>query len=183
MEGGRTTLFYCVNVMEIIRIINNKKFTYKIIIGNKVIKIPNQSNFKNSYIKNHGCSLVAFYMAQKFIGKNKTVRNCLNYLEKHRNLREYSKYSLFDIYDSLNELKEGCAKYSSDYDNLKIKSFLKSGGMILFEENDPIHTSVLLQKGNKILRISNGYYKVVNIGKLNKCKNKHYKGVVYVKNV
>lgn len=168
--------------MKIIRL-NNEKFPFKIIIGNKKIKIPNQSKFKNSYIKNHGCSLVAFYMAQKFIGKNKTVKNCYNYLKKHRNLQGYAKYSLFQIYDSLNELKNGCAKYSSDYDNVKIKSFLKSGYMILFEENNPIHTSVLLQKGNKILRISNGFYKDVKIKELDKCKNEHYKGVVYVKNV
>ena len=49
-----------------------KRFPWRVILDNgRIIPVPSQHNFKTDFIKRHGCSLVAFYMALRYKGVKK----------------------------------------------------------------------------------------------------------------
>ena len=79
---------------------NKKKFPWRIILDNKrSLPVPSQYNFKSDFIRRHGCSLVAFYMALIFSGCKKSVKNCKSYLDKNIGLKGRSKYNLQKNHD------------------------------------------------------------------------------------
>ena len=52
-----------------------KKFPWRIVLDNgRQIPVPSQYDFKSSFIRTHGCSLVAFYMALRFRGIKKNMQ-------------------------------------------------------------------------------------------------------------
>ena len=61
---------------------SKKKFPWRIILDNgRTIPVPSQYNFKSSFIRTHGCSLVAFYMALRYKGIKKNMQQCLAYVK------------------------------------------------------------------------------------------------------
>lgn len=163
---------------------NNKKFPYKIKFsdGTKV-PVPSQHDFPQSFIRSHGCSLSAFYMALRFCGKKKSITKCLSYMSDKHPLKGRSKYSIRQVFHAINEICPGSTTFSEKPSKAKIKKELKAGNMVLFEEKNPIHTSVLLWDGEKILRFSDGAYKKVTINQElnNRCTDQYYGGCVIVK--
>ena len=90
---------------------SKKKFPLRIILDSgRKIPVPSQHDFKDSFIRNHGCSLVAFYMALRFRGKKKNVHQCLDYARKH--LKCGAKYSLKELCKGINQI---CCKGSAVY--------------------------------------------------------------------
>lgn len=163
---------------------NSKKYTEKIKFkGGLKVLVPDQDAFADSYIRDHGCSLTAFYMALHFLGSKKSVKKCLSYLKKHRTLGSRSKYSIFQVYDSINELYPGKSSFIENPSKNKIKKALKSGHMILFEEKKPTHTAVYLWNGEKIHRFSNGGHKTVTLNQIinKRSTDSYYKGCVVVR--
>ena len=58
---------------------SKKKFPWKIVLDNgRVIPVPSQYDFKSDFIRRHGCSLVAFYMALRFRGVKKICSSVLH---------------------------------------------------------------------------------------------------------
>ena len=164
---------------------SKKKYPWRIILDNKrYIPVPSQYNFKSDFIRTHGCSLVAFYMALRYKGIKKNMQQVLQYAR--RKLKCGAKYPLTEIARGINMICPGKpAVYHKSMSNDRIEAHLKKGHMILFEEGDPIHTVVLLvdSKTGKIWRFSDGKKSVVTVKKENarRCTNEKYKGVIVVK--
>lgn len=164
---------------------SKKKFPWRIVLDNgRQIPVPSQYNFKSDFIRTHGCSLVAFYMALRYKGIKKNMQQCLNFARKK--LKCGAKYLLTEIVKGINQICPGKpAIYHKSMSNDKIEAHLKKGHMILFEEGSPIHTVVLLRddKSGKVWRFSDGKKNVTTAKKENarKCTNKKYQGVVVVK--
>lgn len=162
-----------------------KKFPWRIVLDNgRQISVPSQYNFKSDFIRTHGCSLVAFYMALRYKGIKKNMQQCLAYCRKK--LKRGAKYPLTEIARGINMICPGKpAVYHKSMSNDKLEVHLKKGHMILFEEGSPIHTVVLLRdlKTGKVWRFSDGCKNVTTVEKENKkkCTNEKYKGIVIVK--
>ena len=164
---------------------SKKKFPWRIVLDNgRQIPVPSQYNFKSSFIRTHGCSLVAFYMALRFRGVKKNMQQCLAYCKKK--MKCGAKYPLTEIVKGINQIcPEKPAVYRKNMSNDRIEAHLKKGHMILFEEGSPVHTVVLLRddKNGKVWRFSDGHKNVTTVEKENKkkCMNEKYRGIVIIK--
>lgn len=164
---------------------SKKKFPWKIVLDNgRVIPVPSQYDFKSDFIRRHGCSLVAFYMALRFRGVKKNMQQVLQYAR--RKLKCGAKYPLTEIVKGINQICPGKpAVYKTSLSNERLQKLLEKGYMILFEEGNPIHTVVLLRdsKSGKIWRFSDGHKNTTTVEKENakKCTNTKYKGIIVVK--
>lgn len=164
---------------------SKKKYPWRVILDNgRQIPVPSQHDFKSDFIQHHGCSLVGFYMALRFRGVKKNMQQCLQYARKK--LKCGAKYPLTEIVKGINQICPGRpAMYHKSLTVEQLKTKLKKGYMVLFEEGNPIHTVVLLMdsKTGKIWRFSDGKKSVVTVKKENvrRCTNKTYRGVVIVK--
>lgn len=162
-----------------------KKFPWRIVLDNgRQIPVPSQYNFKSSFIRTHGCSLVAFYMALRYKGIKKNMQQVLRHARKK--LKCDAKYPLTEIARGINMICPGKpAIYHKSLTTEQLNAKLKKGYMVLFEEGNPIHTVALLRdnKSGKIYRFSDGKKSVVTVKKENvrRCTNKTYRGVVIVK--
>lgn len=161
------------------------KYPYRIYLDNgRIIPLPSQHNFKSDYIRNHGCSLVGFYMALRFIGIKKSMSWCKSYMDKHHKLNRRAKFNLEKISKAINKIASGSpATFKKSPSADTIKKALQRGNMVLFEERDPIHTVVLLQKGKYVLRFSDGKYKKVTVDQevKKRCGDSYYGGCVVIK--
>lgn len=164
---------------------SKKKFPWRIVLDNgRQIPVPSQYDFKSSFIRTHGCSLVAFYMALRFRGVKKNMQQCLNFARKK--LKCGAKYPLTEIVKGINQICPGKpATYHKALTNAQLEAKLRKGYMVLFEEVGPIHTVVLLRdsKSGKIWRFSDGHKNVTTVAKENakKCTNEKYRGIIVVK--
>lgn len=162
-----------------------KKFPLRVILDNRrSIPIPSQHDFKSSFIQNHGCSLVGFYMALRYRGVKKNMQQVLNYARKK--LKCGAKYPLTEIVKGINQICPGKpAVYHKSLTNAQLESKLKRGYMAVFEEGSPIHTVVLLmdKRTGEIWRFSDGHKNTTTVEKENakKCTNTKYKGIIVVK--
>lgn len=162
-----------------------KKFPWRVILDNgRQIPVPSQHNFKTDFIKRHGCSLVAFYMALRYKGVKKNMQQCLAYCRKK--LKCGAKYPLTEIAKGINQICPGKpAIYHKSLTNAQLEAKLRKGYIVLFEEGNPIHTVVLLRdsKTEKIYRFSDGKKTETTVAKENekKCTNGKYRGIVVVK--
>lgn len=162
-----------------------KKFPLRVILDNgRSIPIPSQHDFKSSFIQNHGCSLVGFYMALRYRGVKKNMQQVLNYARKK--LKCGAKYPLTEIVKGINQICPGKpAVYHKSLTNAQLESKLKRGYMAVFEEESPIHTVVLLmdKRTGEIWRFSDGHKNTTTVEKENakKCTNTKYKGIIVVK--
>ena len=164
---------------------SKKKFPLRIMLDNgRKIPVPSQHDFKGDFIRQHGCSLVAFYMALRYKGIKKNMQQCLSYAR--RRLKCGAKYPLTEICRGINMICSGKpAVYHKSMTDKQLKKHLEKGHMILFEEGSPIHTVVLLMdsKSGKVWRFSDGRKNVTTVEKENKkrCTNEKYRGIVVVK--
>ena len=162
-----------------------KKYPYRIYLDNgRQIPVPSQYDFKSSFIRTHGCSLVAFYMALRYKGVKKNMQQVLQYARNK--LKCGAKYPLTEIARGINMICSGKpAVYHRIMSNDRLEVHLKKGHIILFEEGDPIHTVVLLRdnKTGRVWRFSDGRKNVTTVEKENKkkCTNEKYRGIVIVK--
>lgn len=162
-----------------------KKFPWRIVLDSRrQIPVPSQHDFKSSFVRKHGCSLVAFYMALRYKGIKKNMQQVLQYARKK--LKCGAKYPLTEVTKGINMIcPRKPASYHKSLTTEQLKAKLKKGYMVLFEEGSPIHTVVLLRdsKMGKVWRFSDGKKSVVTVEKENarKCTNKKYQGVVVVK--
>lgn len=162
-----------------------KKYPYRIYLDDgRQIPVPSQYNFKSDFIRTHGCSLVAFYMALRYKGIKKNMQQVLQYAR--RKLKCGAKYPLTEIVKGINQIcPRKPAAYHKSLTTEQLKAKLKKGYMVLFEEGNPIHTVVLLRdsKSGKIWRFSDGHKNVTTVAKENakKCTNEKYRGIIVVK--
>lgn len=110
---------------------------------------------------------------------------CKRYMDKNYGLNGHAKFSLRQVASAINEIdSSNPATFRKSPSAATIRSNLKRGNMVLFEEKSPIHTAVLLQIGAKIKRFSDGRYKNVTVAQeINKrCGDTYYGGCIIVRN-
>lgn len=161
------------------------KYPYRIYLNNgRIIPVPSQHKFKNTFIQKHGCSLVAFYMALRFLGVKKSMAWCKKYLNKNFKLNGHAKYSLAQVAKAINKTVSGSpAAYHRPASAETVRNALKNGKMVLFEETNPVHSVVLLYDGVKIKRFSDGSYKNITVNNevKKRCGDNYYGGCVIIK--
>lgn len=164
---------------------SKKKFPWRIVLDNgRQIPVPSQYNFKSDFVRTHGCSLVAFYMALRYKSIKKNMQQCLAYCR--RKLKCGAKYPLTEIAKGINQICPGKpAVYHKSLTNAQLEAKMRKGYMVLFEEGSPVHTVVLLRdnKTGRVWRFSDGRKNVTTVEKENKkkCTNEKYRGIVIVK--
>lgn len=161
------------------------KYPYQIYLDSgRIIPVPSQHHFKSDYIQSHGCSLAGFYMALRFLGIKKSMAWCKKYMDKNHGLNGHKKFSLRQVAAAINEIVPGKpAVFKKSPSAATIRSNLKSGNMVLFEERNPIHTAVLLWNGAKIRRFSDGHYNNVTVAQevKKRCTDSYYGGCVIIR--
>lgn len=102
-----------------------KKYPWRIVLDNgRQIPVPSQYNFKSSFIRTHGCSLVAFYMALRYKGIKKNMQQVLRHARKK--LKCGAKYPLKEIAKGINQICSGKpAVYHKSTSDDKIEADLK----------------------------------------------------------
>ena len=161
------------------------KFPYRIYLDNgRIIPVPSQYKFKSDCIRTHGCSLVAFYMSLRFLGIKKSMAWCKRYMDKNHGLNGHAKFNLRQVAAAINEIDtNNPATFKKSPSAATIRSNLKRGNLVLFEEKNPIHTAVLIQIGAKVKRFSDGGYKNVTVAQeiSKRCGDAYYGGCIIVK--
>ncbi len=162
-----------------------KKYPYKIkFSGGKVVPLPSQYDFNDSYIQSKGCIIAAFYMTLRFVSVKKSMVQCLKYLQDNYSKGNHKNYNLEIACKAINRLAPDTpAKFYKKITKEKMKKALKAGHMILFTERNPIHTAVLMWNGKKVVRFSNGKYKTVTVAQeiRKRCSDSWYGGCVVVR--
>lgn len=166
----------------------DKKYPLKIILSNgKRIIIPKQSNFSNSWLRYHGCSLMAEYVALQYIGIHKYPIHLLKWHKSHTPNDVKAKVTVKGVSKGINRLAKGkgTAKYYTTPTTTRIKKALSSGAVVIMEEGGPIHSITLIQDNGKNYIINYGNVKRVDVNSIVKkaTHNDTYRGMVIVKKV
>lgn len=147
--------------------------------------VPNQKKFKNDFIRNHGCSLAAFYIALRFSGKKEKMNALLKWSRSHLKGHMKAKLTIKGVAKGLNK-KAGrkVTTYHRIANLSKINKALDSGHLVLLETGDPIHTNVLYRsKPKHTYHLDHGNVKKINTAKMVKraTKSATYRGWVDVR--
>lgn len=147
------------------------------------IKVPKQSKFSNSWLKAHGCSLMAEYLALQYVKKHIWPINLLRWHRKFDKEDVKAKVTLKGICKGINHYKKGSAEYDGDPTYHKILTALKRNEAVILEQKNPIHSIFLIRDNNMNYIINYGKVKKVNVKKIAKTatNNKIYKGMIMIK--
>lgn len=150
----------------------------------KKMIVPDQHAFKTDFLREHGCSIMAEYVALQWLGCKQYKPYGLMKLHKQKTKAEVkTKVTVKGVAQLLGELVPMSFILYRNQPTLKrIKSQLDAGNIVLLEEGDPIHTVVLLRAEGKYWRLTNGKCQAVDIEKEAKraTNNPKYAGMVVV---
>lgn len=169
----------------------NKKYPIKITTTNgAAATIPKQKNFSNSFLRQHGCSIMAEYVAlqlfkvKKVGGKTLYPLHILNWHKKHTPKAVRAKVTLKGVAVGLNKIGAGhCkAKYYSMPSATIAKKTMKAGAVVIMELGSPIHSITLIYDNGAYWRIDYGKCRKANVDKLAKkaTKNSTYRGMIVI---
>lgn len=150
----------------------------------RVSPVPNQKKFKNSFIRNHGCSLAAFYITLRFCGIKLHMNPLLSW--SRHNLKPYmrSKLTIKGVAKGINKLAgRKTATYYRSVSFQRVNKALNEGYLVLVEQGNPIHTVVLYRASGKTYKLDHGNVsKVSTKSVVNKAtSNATYRGCVIVR--
>ena len=172
---------------------NSKKYPIEITLtdGTKMI-IPRQSQFSNEWLKKHGCSIMAEYIALQWLGvktvkvngKNKGLYpiNLLRWHKKNTPDDIAAKVMLTGVEKGIDDLSKGDGKYYKHTTRDRMRDALDKGNLVIYEQKDPIHTVILIPDEGKIWIANHGTVKETTTAQEAKkalLKTK-YKGMVVV---
>lgn len=153
------------------------------------LKIPRQAAFADEYIRKHGCSLVAEYIALEYIG----VRRTLNQLKKwhFKNTPGYvhPKVTVWAVSAYLSNMWDVIAVtvYYRIVTAKRIRRAIEAGHLVIMEQGPPgtkvIHTVALIPDKGRCYCASHGKVVEVDINKIAKTatSNEKYRGMIIVK--
>lgn len=167
---------------------NNKKYPLIVKLSNgKKIKIPKQSNFSNTWLRDHGCSLMAEYIALQWLGIHKWPINLLKWHKKHTPKEVKAKVTVKGVDKGIDVLgkKKGISNYYTTPTEEKINAAMKAGNLVIMEQGNPIHTIALIPDSGKAYMASYGKVTKVTVDRIAKTatKDKTYRGMVIVKRI
>jgi hypothetical protein len=168
--------------MEIIKTHDKKYPIIATLSDGTKIKVPKQSKFSNTWLRSHGCSLMAMYEALQFCGKHIYPLHLYQWFKEHDKSDIKAKVTVKGVAKGINYYKAGHAKYDSTPTYEEIEKALKEGKAVILEQKNPIHTIFLIQDAGINYIINYGAVKKVNIKRIAKTatSNKTYKGMVIV---
>ena len=162
-----------------------KKYPYTVIFDNgRKSPVPSQHKFKTEFVRKHGCSMAAFYIANRFCGRKEKMGELLSYSKKKLKKHMHSKLTIKGVAAGLNK-KAGrkVAFYHRTCNRKAINKALDAGHLVLLETGGPIHTNVLYRTSGRTYHLDHGNVKKVNADKLIKKATKvsTYRGWVDVR--
>lgn len=162
------------------------KYPRRVIFNNgRSSPVPNQKKFKNDFIRHHGCSLAAFFIALRFCGKKEKMNPLLKWSRSHLKGYMKSKLTIKGVARGLNKKAGRKVAWYHKICSLKaINRALDSGHVVLLETGDPIHTNVLYRpKPKHTYHLDHGNVRNINTAKMVKraTKSATYRGWVDVR--
>ena len=161
-----------------------KKYPLKVTLSNgTVLKVPCQKYFDNAFLRCHGCSLMAEYLALQYIGYHKYPLHLLEWHRANDKSDIKAKVTLKGVTKGINHFKPGHAIYVPAPTAGKINYALYSGKCVILEQKNPIHSIFLFRDNGLDYMISYGKVKRINVRSIanTATTNKTYKGMVIVK--
>lgn len=164
----------------------SKKYPLKITLSDGTkITVPKQANFSNEWLRNHGCSLMAEYIALQWIGIHKWPINLLKWHKKHTPEDVKSKVTVKGVDKGIDVLGKGkgTSTYYATPTAARISAAMKAGKLVIMEQGGPIHSIVLLPDNGKTYMISYGKVTQVDVAEIARTAttNKTYRGMDVVK--
>lgn len=172
------------------RIVKVSKKKYPLIVyptKGHAFRVPSQHNFKNKFVDDHGCSLVAFYISMSFLGKKKSMGKLLRWSKKHLDIK--SKIPLNEVYKGLKNLapknKRANIYFRRKVTAQELRFYLAYGCLVIFETKNLIHSNPLMWDDTKccVRNFSNGKHSRVTVGNLieRQCTDATYRGCIIIK--
>lgn len=162
----------------------DKKYPLTATLSNGTkLKVPKQSKFSNSWLRSHGCSIMAEYLALQCIGKHVWPINILAWHRKKDSEDIKAKVTLRGVSKGINHYCPGHSRYDSTPTYSEMDSALKSGSCVILEQKNPIHSIFLVRDDGANWIINYGTVKKVNLQSIAKTAttSKTYRGMVIVK--
>ena len=152
------------------------------------MKIPRQSQFDNEWLKKHGCSIMAEYIALQWLGVKKVGKEnlwpitLLRWHKKHTPDEIAAKLLVKGVAEGINELSDGKAVYYKGTTRDRMTKALIDGKPVIFEQKDPIHTVILLPDADGVFVASHGMVTKTTVDKMisTALRSTKYKGMVVV---
>ena len=164
----------------------NKKYPLRVTLDDGTrLTIPKQAEFDNAFLRKHGCSIMAEYIALQYLGIKKWPLHILQWHRKHTPKDIKAKVTLKGVSKGINRQckGKGMAYYFDTVTAGRISNALRKGQVVIMEQKDPIHSIVLLPDKKGCYMASYGKVKKVSINGIAKTatKNKTYRGMITVR--
>lgn len=164
----------------------DKKYPLKIVLedGTK-ITVPKQSKFSNAFLRKHGCSLMAEYVALQYCGVHRWPIDILKWHKKHDKSDVKSKVTVRGVAKGIDALGKGKADatYYREVSASRMKEALDKGMAVIMEQKNPIHSICIIPDGDTSWLVNYGNVTKADINKLAKTAttNSTYRGMVTVR--
>lgn len=175
---------------------NNPKYPLEATLddGTKLI-IPRQSQFDNEWLRKHGCSLMAEYIALQYLGvthipvNGRLVKiwpiNLHEWHKKHTPDEIFAKVTVKGVSEGLNIMGKGKGKaeYIKTPTAERIQDAVNDGHVVILEQGNPIHTVTLLpdKKGIYVANAGTVRRTTAQAKAKRATTSKRYRGMVIVK--
>ena len=162
----------------------DKKYPLMLTLSNGVVlKVPKQANFDNSFLRCHGCSLMAEYLALQYLHKHIYPLHLLEWHRAHDKADIKAKVTLKGVTKGINNYKKGHATYIEKPTAGKANYALFNGSAIILEHKNPIHSVFIFRDAGVDYIVSYGKVSRVNIPRTiaKATTNKTYRGMVIVR--
>lgn len=146
----------------------SKPYPKKVIFDNgRSSPVPDQHKFKNPWIRNHGCSLAAFYIGLRFCGVKTKMNPLLKWTRKHLSSYIHAKLTIKGVARGLNKYtKRQVASYHRTCSYSRIRKALNAGHLVLIETGNPIHTNVIYRSHGRTYHLDHGHVRRISAKKL-----------------
>ena len=162
----------------------NRKYPLKVTLSDgTVLKVPKQANFSNDWLRSHGCSIMAEYLALQYLHKHIWPITLLRWHRKSDQEDIRIKVTVKGVEKGINHYKPGAASYDRIPKAVEIRKHLREGHVIILEQKNPIHSIFLFHDDGKNYMISYGKVTRINVDRIAKTatKNSTYKGMVSIR--
>lgn len=161
----------------------NKKYPLKVTLANgTVIKVPKQANFSNAFLRCHGCSIMAEYLALQYIHKHIWPVTLLRWHRRSDREDVKAKVTVKGVAKGINHYKPGASYYDPTPTATEIRRGLSSGHAVILEQKNPIHSIFIVRDKGVDYMISYGKVTRIDVCKIARTAttNKTYRGMVTI---
>ena len=162
----------------------DKKYPLKLTLSNgRILKVPRQSKFDNAFLRCHGCSLMAEYLALQYLGKHVWPIDLLKWHRSNDPEDVKAKVTLKGVTKGINHYKPGHAEYITTPTESRLNDAMKSGSAVILEQKNPIHSIFLFRDNGQNYMVSYGKVTKVSLAKITKTAttNSTYRGMICVR--